>query len=162
VTSGVRLEELALVRWGNLLLETLTELPPTWALSVTGKRNKTRDVPLAHEVVELLRQHAGGFREGEEEGGWTEADRPLMFALAGSVPQGGLVEVKVCQVAVAEEGGGALSGPGIYALLKRFFGRAAASAGEAGLEALRFVAASTHWMRHTFARQSLVDGAPLK
>jgi len=55
-----------------------------------------------------------------------------------------------------------LSGAGIYALLKRFFGRAAASAGEAGLEAGRFEAASTHWMRHTFARQSLVDGAPLE
>ena len=38
----------------------------------------------------------------------------------------------------------------------------AASAAAAGLEAGRFEAASTHWMRHTFARQSLVDGAPLE
>jgi len=162
VTSGVRLEELAQARWGNLRLETLPDLPPTWVLSVTGKRNKTRDVPLADEVVELLRGHAEGFRESEEDGGWTEADSPLIFALAGSVPQWGLVDGRVRQVAVAEEGGGALSGPGIYALLKRFFGRAAASAGSAGLEAGRFEAASTHWMRHTFARQSLVDGAPLE
>jgi len=162
VTSGVRLEELAQARWGNLRLETLPELPPTWVLSVTGKRNKTRDVPLADDVVELLREHAEGFREAEEEGGWTEADRPLIFALAGSVPQWGLVDGRVRQVAVAEVGGGALSGAGIYALLKRFFGRAAASAGAAGLEAGRFEAASTHWMRHTFARQSLVDGAPLE
>jgi site-specific recombinase XerD len=162
VTSGVRLEELAQARWGNLRLETLPELLPTWVLSVTGKRNKTRDVPLADEVVELLREHAEGFREAEEEGGWTEADRPLIYALEGSVPQWGLVDGKVRHVTVAEQGGGALSGAGIYALLKRFFGRAAASAGEAGLEAGRFEAASTHWMRHTFARQSLVDGAPLE
>ena len=60
VTSGVRLEELAQARWGNLRLETLPELPPTWVLSVTGKRNKTRDVPLADEVVELLREARGG------------------------------------------------------------------------------------------------------
>ena len=162
VTSGVRLDEVAQARWGNLRLERLPELPPTWVLSVTGKRNKTRDVPLADEVVQLLREHAEGFRGAEEEAGWSEADRPLIFALAGSVPQWGLVDGRVRHVAVAEEGGGALSGAGIYALLKRFFGRAAASAGEAGLEAGRFEAASTHWMRHTFARQSLVDGAPLE
>ena len=80
----------------------------------------------------------------------------------GSVPQWGLVDGALRQVAVAEEGGGALSAAGIYAVLKRFFGRAAAMASEAGLEARRFETASTHWMRHTFARQSLVDGAPLE
>ena len=162
VTSGVRLEELAKARWGNLRLETLPELPPTWVLSVTGKRNKRRDVPLADAVVELLLEHAESFREAEEEGGWAEAERPLIYAMEGSVPQWGLVDGKVGQTAVTDEGGGALSGAGIYALLKRFFGRAAASAGSAGLEAGRFEAASTHWMRHTFARQSLVDGAPLE
>ena len=162
VTSGVRLEELAQARWGNLRLETLPDLPPTWVLSVTGKRNKTRDVPLGDYVVETLREHAASLAADEEEGGWAEGDRPLILALAGSVPQWGLVSGQVRQVAVAEQGGGALSGAGIYALLKRFFGRAAASAAAAGLEAGRFEAASTHWMRHTFARQSLVDGAQLE
>ena len=66
VTSGVRLEELVQARWGNLRLSTLPDLPATWVLSVTGKRNKTRDVTLADEVVELLREHAEGFREAEE------------------------------------------------------------------------------------------------
>ncbi len=162
VTSGVRLEELAQARWGNLRLETLPELPPTWVLSVTGKRNKTRDVPLSDYVVETLREHGASFAAAEEEGGWAESDRPLIYALEGSVPHWGLVDGRLRQVSVAEEGGGALSGAGIYAVLKRFFGRAAASAGAAGLEAGRFEAASTHWMRHTFARQSLVDGAPLE
>ena len=99
---------------------------------MTGKRNKTRDVPLADEVIELLRAHAEGFTASEEEGGWTEGDRPLIFALAGSVPQWGLVDGRVRLVSVAEEAGGALSGAGIYALLKRFFGRAAASGGGRG------------------------------
>ena len=36
VTSGVRLEELAQARWGNLRLESLPDLPPTWVLCVTG------------------------------------------------------------------------------------------------------------------------------
>jgi integrase len=157
VTSGARLEELAQAWWGNLLLGTQTELPLTWVLSVTGKRNKTRDVPLAYSVVELLRQHAGGFREGEEEGGWTEADGPLMFALS-RCRSGDLWKGKSARSPWPRRRGRTF-GPGIYALLKQFFGRAAASAGEAGLKALRLVAASTHRMRHTFARQSIVDGA---
>lgn len=162
VTSGVRLEELAQARWGNLRLETLPKLPPTWVLSVTGKRNKMRDVPLTDEIVELLREHTEGLTQAEEKGGFAESDRPLIYSLKGSVPQWGLLNGHPRQVAVAEKGGGALSGSGIYAVLKRFFARAAACAGDAGLEAGRFEAASTHWMRHTFARQSLVDGAPLE
>ncbi len=160
VTSGVRLDELAHARWGNLRLETLPDLPPTWILSVTGKRNKTRDVPLGDEVVAQLRAHAADFAGGGDDDGGSE--RPLICALRGSVPQWGLVAGALRQVAVAEEGGGALSAAGIYALLKRFFGRAAAAAADAELDAGRFEAASTHWMRHTFARQSLVDGAPLE
>lgn len=47
-------------------------------------------------------------------------------------------------------------------MLKRFFGRAVTAAPRNGLEEGRFRAASTDWMRHTFARQSLLDGAPLE
>ena len=36
------------------------------------------------------------------------------------------------------------------------------TAGEAGLDAPRFAKASTHWMRHTFVRQALVDGVPIE
>ena len=38
----------------------------------------------------------------------------------------------------------------------------AAYAAAAGLDAQRFEKASTHWMRHTFARQALVDGVPIE
>lgn len=161
LTSGVRLDELTKARLGHLRLETLPDLAPTWVLAVTGKRNKTRDVPLADEAVELIREHAESIRDGRDEG-VAKGDRPLIYALEGSVPRWGLVDGQVRQVTVVEEGGGALSAAGIYAVLKRFFARAAASAGTAGLDAARFEAASTHWMRHTFARQSLVDGAPLE
>lgn len=84
------------------------------------------------------------------------------FSLEGSVAQWGLVGGNVRQVAVTQVGGGALSAAGICAMLKRFFGRAAEAVAESGLEEGRFKAASMHWMRHTFARQSLVDGAPLE
>jgi site-specific recombinase XerD len=32
----------------------------------------------------------------------------------------------------------------------------------AGLDERRFEKASTHWMRHTFVRQALVDGVPIE
>jgi site-specific recombinase XerD len=62
----------------------------------------------------------------------------------------------------SEKAGSALSAPGIYAVLKRFFRQAAKSAAAAGLDAQRFEKASTHWMRHTFVRQALVDGVPIE
>jgi site-specific recombinase XerD len=63
---------------------------------------------------------------------------------------------------VSDQPGAALSAPGIYAVLKRFFGRAAKTAIDAGLDPARFEKASTHWMRHTFVRQALVDGVPIE
>ena len=47
-------------------------------------------------------------------------------------------------------------------MLKRFFGSVAKSAAQAGLDPVRFEGASTHWMRHTFVRQALVDGLPIE
>jgi site-specific recombinase XerD len=58
--------------------------------------------------------------------------------------------------------GTALSDGGIYAVLKRFFRQAAKSAELVGLDPRRFEKASTHWMRHTFVRQALVDGVPIE
>jgi site-specific recombinase XerD len=64
--------------------------------------------------------------------------------------------------AVSDQAGGALSAAGIYAVLKRFFKNAGKNADAAGLDAQRFEKASTHWMRHTFVRQALVDGVPIE
>jgi site-specific recombinase XerD len=172
VSSGIRLDELAKARRQNLQLESLPDLPPTWVLTVTGKRNKTRQVPLADEVVSKLELHA---RDGlallavsaaangkGADSSNNSLDKPLIFALTGSVAQWKLRDGKVVQEQAVEEGGGALSAAGIYAMLKRFFSQAAMLAKASGLEEGRFEAASTHWLRHTFVRQALVDGAPLE
>lgn len=158
VSSGVRLDELGKARRGDLRLETLPGLPPTWVLSVTGKRSKTRDVPLADAVVDLLDAHA---LDATGAASPPMPDWPLVFALRASVPQWRLVDGQ--PIAVPSSGaGGALSSAGIAGLLKRFFIRVASSAERAGLSSARLRAASTHWTRHTFARQALVDGAPLE
>jgi site-specific recombinase XerC len=88
VTSGIRLEELAKARHRNLRLESLPGLPETWVLTVTGKRNKTRDVPLNPEVVRLLATHGKEFIA--EDKLVTDAhDLPLIRTLHGSVAQWG-------------------------------------------------------------------------
>jgi site-specific recombinase XerD len=162
VTSGIRLDELAKARHKDLRLEDLPELPETWVLTVTGKRNKTREVPLNPEVVELLARHGKEYLEQDKQ----SSDRdnlPLIRTLNASVPQwkrgqGGELITTVKN----EQTGSALSSAGIYAALKRFFRHAAKSAVAVGLDQQRFEKASTHWMRHTFVRQALVDGVPIE
>lgn len=165
VTSGIRLDELAKARHKDLRIEVLPDLPETWILTVTGKRNKTREVPLMQEVVDLLAAHGKEFLE-EDKLLASQADLdqlPLIRTLHAPVPQwkrgqGGelVAESHTQQVGLA------LSASAIYSALKRFFRRAAKSAAAAGLDARRFEKASTHWMRHTFVRQSLVDGMPIE
>ena len=162
VTSGIRLEELANARHKDLRLESLPDLPETWILTVTGKRNKTREVPLNPDVVRLLGLHGGDFLK-EDLALENQADLPLIRTLHASVAQwsrgkGGDLVVG----AKNESAGTPLSAAGIYAVLKRFFRQAAKTAEAAGLDARRFEKASTHWMRHTFVRQALVDGVPIE
>jgi site-specific recombinase XerD len=162
VTSGIRLDELAKARHKDLRIEALPDLPETWILSVTGKRNKTREVPLNPDVVRLLALHGGEFLD-EDKVAADKDNLPLIRTLEASVPQwrkgqGG----ELVSSSRTETAGSALSASGIYAVLKRFFRQAAKSAAQAGLDARRFEKASTHWMRHTFVRQALVDGVPIE
>jgi site-specific recombinase XerD len=162
VTSGIRLEELANATHKDLRLESLPELPETWILTVTGKRNKTREVPLNPDVVRLLGLHGGDFLEADLKSR-NQEHLPLIRTLHASVAQwsrgpGGELIVG----ARSENSGTPLSASGIYAVLKRFFRQAAKTAEASGLDARRFEKASTHWMRHTFVRQALVDGVPIE
>lgn len=172
VSSGIRLDELAKATRADLRLESLPGLADTWVLSVIGKRDKQRDVPLANDVVALLDAHAMCFAGSD--GASADRDalplipgmqplKPLIRALGASVEQWTRDdEGQVTKAAATGQGGAALSAAGIYAVVKRFMVRAAKTAPAAGLDAQRFEKASTHWMRHTFVRQALVDGAPIE
>jgi site-specific recombinase XerD len=161
VTSGIRLEELAKARHGHLRVETLADLPSTWILTVTGKRNKTREVPLNDEVVKLLATHGKEFME-EDRDCMDESQLPLIRTLHAPVAQWERVGEGMVATQKETSAGSPLSASGIYGVLKRFFANAAKTAAEAGLDPKRFEMASTHWMRHTFVRQALVDGVPIE
>jgi site-specific recombinase XerD len=162
VTSGIRLEELAKARHKDLRIEELPDVPKAWILTVTGKRNKTREVPLQPDVVELIAAHGKAFLDGDVQNK-DQGNLPLIRTLSAPVPQWGrAADGHLVAASRTEKTGLALSASGIYALLKSFFKRAAKSAAAAGLDARRFEKASTHWMRHTFVRQALVDGMPIE
>ena len=162
VTSGIRLEELAKARHKDLRIEELPDVPKAWILTVTGKRNKTREVPLQSDVVELIAAHGRAFLDGDLKAK-DQDNLPLIRTLSAPVPQWGrAADGQLVAASCTEKTGLALSASGIYALLKSFFKRAAKSAAAAGLDARRFEKASTHWMRHTFVRQALVDGMPIE
>ncbi|MDD4947638.1 MAG: phage integrase family protein [Gallionella sp.] len=165
VSSGIRLDELAKARHRHLRQETLPDLPQTWVLTVTGKRAKTREVPLHDDVVRLLAAHGKEFLD-EDVGCADPGNLPLIRTLHASVAQWGRTEGgALVTTSMSEQPGSALSSAGIYAVLKRFFNLAAkkaATADVAGLDPQRFEKASTHWMRHTFVRQALVDGLPIE
>ncbi len=79
-------------------------MPQTWVLTVTGKRNKTREVPLNPDVVHLLALHAGEFLQEDKH--CTDADSlPLIRTLHPSVPQWGraLEEVNGVPIEVVSE-----------------------------------------------------------
>lgn len=86
VTSGIRLEELAKARHKDLRIEALADLPQTWILTVTGKRNKTREVPLNPEIVKLLALHGAQFMR-EDKLSSDRANLPLIRTLHASVPR---------------------------------------------------------------------------
>ena len=162
VTSGIRLEELARARHSNLRVETLRDLPQTWVLTVTGKRNKTQEVPLNDDVVRLLATHGKDFMEADKQCANPD-ELPLIRTLHSSVAQWGRDAAGVLVAsAVSDQTGSGLSASGIYTVLKRFFGQVAKSAGQGQLDPNRLERASTHWMRHTFVRQALVDGVPIE
>jgi site-specific recombinase XerD len=162
VTSGVRLEELTNARYKDLRLENISDLPPTWILTVTGKRNKTRDIPLKDSIVALISQHAKEFL-AEDKQLVDAGELPLICTLHSSVPQWRQSSTGATHVtAVSTNRGLPLSASGIYAVLKRFFNKISYLCHTAGLEQARFLKASTHWMRHTFVRQALVDGVPIE
>ncbi len=113
VTSGIRLDELAKARHKDQRIESLPDLPETWILTVTGKRNKTREVPLNPDVGRLLALHGGEFVD-EDKGASDKDNLPLIRTLGASVPQwkrgdGGELVVS----ARSEKAGSALSAPGI-------------------------------------------------
>ncbi len=157
--TGLRLDELVRARMGALEPIHLepepdsghTEEELAYLLHVEGKGGKPRVVPMSAALVDqLLELHQLVDQVNPAAGSCADLERPLLGALQGPVGQRG-GEARV-----------AMGRAGLYKLLKRFFRRLARLAVKQGRQdADRLAAASTHWLRHTFARQAIAQDAPI-
>lgn len=158
--TGLRLSEIAGATTASLRSVAVGhEARQAVLLTVEGKGGKRREVPLADDLAQLVAFH----HADASSMGALPSPTPLVCTLADAPPRwvaaaGGKVELQVCG-----GGGRALGASGLYRTLKRFFKRIAAGAHLIdGLDAGRFQAASTHWLRHTFARQGAAAQVPVE
>jgi site-specific recombinase XerD len=151
-TTGLRASELVAATTGRLRVRASVEADPTdggsvsqrdVALRVVGKGAKVRDVPVAPELETLFDEYlaARGLP------GWHECapDTPLLSALGVPGP------------------GRAIATSSLYRMLRTRFDALARTlnARQRREDCEAFERASTHWLRHTFGRHALADGASL-
>ncbi len=160
-STGLRLAEIA-----GATLDAISEvrvdgeLETALVIKVLGKGNKQREVPVGDDIMVLIRQHHAH----------AAAIAPLpcpapIICTLGKQPQkwldgeDGAVRLEPKPTPAVR----ALSSTGLYLTLKRFFRRISQQAFAVdGLSRERFLAASTHWLRHTFGRRGAAAGVPIE
>lgn len=153
--TGLRLSELVSARLSHLYSVPLrTELGERWMLSVRGKGDTTRRVPIARAVIAHLEAYleARGMDTDLKRMPLDQRQRAhLVAALTNGVG------------AKRGRAGRALSASMVYKLLKAFFMEAASVLRDRGLisDAEPLEAASTHWLRHTCGTHAVDAGVPL-
>jgi site-specific recombinase XerD len=162
--TGLRLSEVVVARVDDL---RKVEFPPDrddheplegWLLTVVGKGNKLREVPVPGEVVAALGQYLA--RRGLEADVEHAANRGAHLLgkpadLAEKAPN--LASAKPD----AKQG---IAANTLYDQIKRFFGECAKvlKNREDAQGARRFEQASTHWLRHTHASHAIAAGLPVE
>lgn len=164
VGTGLRLGEVAAATTEALVAPGGGNAPAddgaTWAIAVTGRDGRVRTVPVGASIMALIREH---HRDAAAIAA-LPCPAPIICTLAE--PPRHWVDRPDGSVVLSDRpapGVRALGGAGIYRTLKRFFRRIAQSAHAIdGLSRARIEAASTQWLRHTFARQGVSAGLPVE
>lgn len=159
--TGLRLAEIAGATVDDIrAVQMAGEAEPVWVIQVRGTGRKRRDVPLGDDIRRLIALH--------------HQDAACIAALPSPAPivctlgerprrwidgADGAVQLSPTEL----PGVRALSAAGIYLTLKRFFRRISTEAAAVdGLSRERLLAASTHWLRHTFGRHAAGAGVPVE
>jgi site-specific recombinase XerD len=177
-STGLRLAEMAAATMDDIAWRPVAGSDaPAAVLRVPGPRTgrrrapaapgpDRREVPVPAHVLALIAQHQ---RDAAEAVGCAlpsplPSPLPIVCTL-GEAPRR-WVDGEGGTVALSPPLPPALRplGPmGIYLTLKRFFRRIAEQASAVdGLSRERMMAASTHWLRHTFGRQGAAAGVPVE
>ncbi|MGY2488215.1 phage integrase family protein [Cupriavidus sp. CP313] len=158
--TGLRLSEVIAVttddlEWVSLAQPGTGEREEGWWLTVLGKGNKLRRVPVPDVAIAALGRYleARGFRADPA------ASRGVAL-LGHATDQAERAGWAKRDTAGADAG---LAATTLYRQIKRFFQACAAELAPVdGRGAERLAAASTHWMRHTHISHALAAGAPLE
>lgn len=160
-TSGLRRSEMIGATWKQIeRVRVEGQLSDSLALRLVGKGGKERVVPMHEETLEALRAHR------EDRIALIESGKLRLCADVPpeEMPLIGILDEKLARETNGSDGVmphnarrgdnklGGLSKVRAYGLLKAFFLKCAERAGQDNSD---FMAASTHWMRHTFALDSL-------
>ena len=165
-STGLRLAELVSANTAALsrvrVDGAVGELAQATVLTVIGKGQKLRQLPLGDDIAQLISAHHADAAAV----GALPQPAPIVCTLRRSLPRwaedaddGGSVSLQPAAWSPHR----ALGANGLYRSLKRFFQRVASDAHVVdGLSAERIRAASTHWLRHTFGRQGAAAGVPVE
>ncbi|ABE46912.1 site-specific integrase [Polaromonas sp. JS666] len=156
LTTGMRLAEIASTSLSSLAHPVVDGRPAEdWIVTVLGKGQKKREVPISEKLVNMIQEHHADWRALMKNDAARIAafDRspPLIAVLEAPVREGGRTITDETQLA---NDNSALSSNGLYRTLKTFFRQMARKERDADLQA-RILKFSTHWLRHTFAHEVL-------
>lgn len=150
-STGLRASEIANATMGAISTFQVPGYGAQHVLQVRGKRNKTRQVPIAEDVYSLILGHLQSLNADP-----TDPGTPLVCTV--------LQENHPFKTIVDEQGNARrqLTASAIYQILKKHFKQCALKAPLVDLSSQHIEAASTHWLRHTFARQNIAEQVPLE
>lgn len=158
--TGLRLGEAVRAKLGDLQAVEYFDADTNdkvrgWVLRVMGKGTRLREVPLADEIVDDLRQYLV-HRGLQAELKTTDTQDVYFLSVAVDVADrlGALAGAEMSDPV------GPISEATLYRQLKRHFQRCAEELRAAGdsIGAAKLDRASTHWLRHTHASHALASG----
>ncbi len=161
-TSGLRREEAEQATWAKLERVRLAGAASNeWALRFIGKGQRERVVPIRADTLQALEAHRQDRIKLSKNGGPLSAyvlvqpeDMPLIGVLEQrlALGSGGTAGDRPHNARRGFNDTGGISAHNMYRILKEFFRKCSALAGQDNSD---FRRASTHWLRHTFAHDVL-------
>ena len=158
--SGLRREEAADAQRGKLRVSIYGTLErPVWELTVIGKRNKERTVPVSVATLEALKAHwSDRGRDFMAPTDLLNPSAPLLSPV--TIPRTPASQVKHRQRSIEGEQG--YSADGINRLISRMLTIIVETMDDLSLdERVILGSVNAHAMRHTFGTQSVADEVPV-
>lgn len=156
--TGMRLSEMASAVKGDLRFRAANVTNQSgWTISVIGKRNKQRDVPFPHMLMEAFKEYLAhrGFTTFDE----VPQDCPLIDFLSDAREN----LLKQNNVRKKRKDNALISPSQIYRSLKKFFDTVSDNyEAISPEEAAHIRLASTHWLRHTCGSHAVANEVPIE